>query len=100
MQSINRAEALGHVNMIGARLESVGLGSSTFNQLADELRAPGLIDAARITRLQTHAMRLEEVMIAGDAIQLGGYNLPALRLLLSQALPETPRKESPRDASN
>jgi len=88
MRPISRTEAIGHVSTIGARLESVGIGSSTLQQLSDELHTPGIIDAARITRLQTYAARLEEVMAAGQALHLAGYNLPALRLLLSEALPE------------
>lgn len=91
MTPIDRAEALGHAHTIAARLEATGMGSSNLSQLIDDLRAPGLIDASRITRLQTHAANFEVALLKYDLLHIGGRDLAALRYLLSEALPEDPK---------
>ncbi|QEO10560.1 hypothetical protein [Protaetiibacter larvae] len=99
MPALNRHEAIGHVDAIASRLKAAGVESSTLARLSRELKTEGPVTADRITLLQSLAMQFETVLLNAQALSLGDYNLPALRLLLSQAIPQSQDAEASRSAA-
>lgn len=75
------AEAADHAETIAIRLRDVGLSSSTLSALRDALK----VGQPNVAELQNLANELEADLRAAGKLHLGDYNLPALRLILSEA---------------